>query len=122
MNTTTVRHLTLVEFVLGLWILAAPTATGAPPSAAWSGLVTGGVVVTLAIYDYVLTSGDAIPHPWAPGAMAVAGALAAVTAVLLAPAGPVAWSVALAGLAVAGTAAHSGYWADAGRPEQGTRV
>ncbi|WP_435096285.1 SPW repeat domain-containing protein [Halarchaeum sp. P4] len=122
MDTTTVRRLTLVEFVLGLWILAAPTATDAPPPAAWSGLLTGGVVVSLAIYDYVLTSGDAVPHPWAPGTMAVAGALAAATAVLLGPVGAVTWSVTLAGVVVAGAAAYSGYWADAGRPEHGTRV
>lgn len=122
METTTVRRLSLVQFACGLWILSAPTSRHAAPPVAWSGLLAGGVVVALATYAYVMTSGESVLRPGAAAVAAVAGGWAAVAPALLGASDFLVWSVGLAGVVVAAAATYSGYWAGAAWPGRGARA
>ena len=112
MTTTTEKWASGIDFVLGLWLVAAPFVFEAGQALRWSGVVGGVVVAALSAYNYRQERSLGHAAPWSAGLVTLVGLWTIASPFVFDAGARMLWSGVVSGVLVTALGAYNAYDAD----------
>lgn len=103
------KRITLFIGVVGIWLMAFPFTLGAPPADTWNDIVVGGMIVTLAGYNYSHEQGQGSPDQRVSGLTVLLGSWLLFAPFVNGTEGFLLWNDVAAGVLVASFGGYNTY-------------